>query len=151
MIRVRAYVDADRDFVLSLAPRLAIGMPAWRDPQQWLTAVDGWITGSIEQHGRNTMVFIAEDEQGVRLGFATVSHDKHFTGQPQAYIGELATSAEAEGRGAGAALVAACEQWAREHDYPILTLSTGAANPRALGFYHHLGFQDEDVKLVKLL
>jgi GNAT superfamily N-acetyltransferase len=56
-----------------------------------------------------------------------------------------------EGHGVGQALVAACEQWAREQGYPFLVLATGAANTRARGFYQHLGFLEEDVKLVKQL
>jgi GNAT superfamily N-acetyltransferase len=147
MLRVRPYVPTDRAFVFSLAPRLTIGMPSWRDRQLWLSAVEGWITASIERHNHTTMVFVAEDE-GQWLGFASVSHDTHFTGQRQAYIGELVTSEMAE---VGAALVRACEQWARDQGYPILALTTGAANAHALGFYHHLGFHDEDVKLIKLL
>jgi GNAT superfamily N-acetyltransferase len=97
------------------------------------------------------MVLIAEDEKGEQLGFATVSHRTHFTGQPQAYIGELATSEKVEGRGAGSALVEACEQWAREQGYTIITLTTGAGNTRALRFYDHLGYHNEDITLTKLL
>jgi len=151
VLRVRQYVPADREFVLSLAPRLAIGIPPWRDPQKMIATVQGWITESIKQHGNKTMVIVAEDEHGERLGFATVSHDTHFTGEGQAYIGELAISEETEGRGVGKALAQACEQWAREQGYRILSLATGAANERALGFYRHMGYLDEDVKLVKLL
>ena len=151
MIHVRPYVPDDRTFVLSLAPRLLIGMPPWRDPHRWLTAFQDWITVSIDQHGHKTMVFVAEGDHGEGLGFATLSHETHFTGERQAYINELATSEVAEGRGVGTALIQACEQWAREQGYRILALSTGAANRRALGFYRHLGFRDEDVKLVKLL
>ena len=151
MLRVRQYVPADREFVLSLAPRLAIGIPPWRDPQKMIATVQGWITESIKQHGNKTMVIVAEDEHGERLGFATVSHDTHFTGEGQAYIGELAISEETEGRGVGKALAQACEQWAHEQGYRILSLATGAANERALGFYRHMGYLDEDVKLVKLL
>src|SRR5437867_1724130 len=81
---------------------------------------------------------------------ATLSHETHFTGEHQD-INELATSDVAEGSGVGTALIAAGEQWAPEQGYRILALSTGATNGRALGFYHHLGFRDEDVKLVKLL
>jgi len=44
MIHVRPYVSDDRTFVLSLAPRLLIGMPPWRDPQLWLSAFQNWIT-----------------------------------------------------------------------------------------------------------
>lgn len=131
MINVRSYAPTDRAFVLSLAPRLAIGRQPWRDLAPWLKTVAEWLTESINQHNQKTMVFIAEDEQGEQLGFATVSHSTHFTGQPQAYIGELATSEKAEGRGVGSALVGTCEQWAREQGYTIITLTTGAGNTRA--------------------
>ena len=59
MIHVRPYIPDDRTFVLSLAPRLLIGMPPWRDPQLWLTAFQNWLTVSIDQHGQATMVFVA--------------------------------------------------------------------------------------------
>lgn len=150
-VRVRPFVETDREFVLSLAPRLVIGIPVWRDPERMLLTVQEWLVGSLENHGGKTMVFVAEGEQGERLGFATVSHARHFTGVGQAYIGELAVSEAAEGQGVGQALVAACEQWAREQGYAFLSLETGAANTRAIRFYHHLGFQEEDVRLVKVL
>ncbi|HEU4323022.1 MAG TPA: GNAT family N-acetyltransferase [Roseiflexaceae bacterium] len=151
MLSVRPFSPADRPFVLSLAPRLAIGMPPWRDRQLWLTAVEGWLSESIAQHGQKTFMFVAEDSSGVPLGFATVSHSAHFTGQRQASIGELATHLDAEGRGVGRILVEACAQWARDQGYELLALTTGAANRRALDFYHHLGFGDEDVTLIKQL
>ena len=151
MIRVRPYIFADREFILSLAPRLAIGIARWRDTQKMIVTAQSWITSSIEQDGTKSSVFVAEDEHGERLGFATVSHNTHFTGEGQAYIGELVTNEAAEGRGVGKALAQACEQWAREQGYRILSLATGAANERALGFYRHMGYQDEDVTLVKLL
>ena len=151
MVRVRPYVPTDHAFVLNLAPRLTVGMQAWRDLGLWLKTVEGWLAESIDQHNQKTMVLIAEDERGERLGFATVSHSSHFTGQRQAYIGELATSESFEGRGVGTALVEACEHWAREQGYTLLTLTTCAGNARALSFYHHHGFHDEDVTLTKLL
>lgn len=151
MVHVRLYTPKDRTFVLSLAPRLAIGRQAWRDLALWLKTVEEWLTESMNQHNQKTMVLIAESEQGEPLGLATVSHSTHFTGQHQAYIGELATSENAEGQGVGSALVEACEQWAREQGYTIITLTTGAGNTRALRFYDHLGFKNEDVSLTKLL
>jgi GNAT superfamily N-acetyltransferase len=151
MFQVRPYVSDDYAFVLSVAPRLTIGRQPWRDENLWLEAVKGWLDESIKQHNTKTMVLIAENEHGERVGVATVSHSNHFTGQPQAYIGELVTAESMEGRGVGAALVDACETWAREHGYALLTLSTGAANLRALDFYHRRGFLDEDVTLTKCL
>lgn len=150
-IVTRPYIPADREFILSLAPRLAIGIPAWRDPQKMIVTAQSWLVESIEKHGQKTTVFVAENERGERLGFATVSHSTHFTGVGQAYVGELATSEQAEGRGAGKALIRTCEQWAREQGYSILSLATGAANEHALGFYQHLGYLNEDVTLVKLV
>lgn len=151
MIRVRSFTASDQDFVLSLAPRLTIGMRPWRDQAMWLKAVKGWLVESIARQEDKGAVFIAEDESGERLGFATVSASEHFTSQPQAYIGELATSDAAEGRGAGRALVAACEAWAREQGFTLITLTTGAGNERALGFYRRLGYVDEDVTLARRL
>ena len=89
MLHVRPYIPNDHTFVLSLAPRLAMGKQRWRDRDLWLTTVEEWLTESIKQHNQKTMVLIAENEQGTALGFVTVSHSTHFTGQPQAYIGNL--------------------------------------------------------------
>lgn len=151
-IRVRPYQSGDESFVLSLAPRLLTGMPPWRSPEKWLEAVQGWMAQDFEKHGRQSMLFIAEDEQHERLGFANVAAARHFTGEPHAYLGELAVSEAAEGRGIGQALVHACEQWAREQGYRTLVLDTGATdNERARCFYEKLGFQLESVKLTVLL
>jgi len=151
MVRVRTFVPGDERFLLDLAPRLTIGIPVWRDEQRMLGVVQRWIRESIARRGEKAEVFLAVSDEGDALGFATVSEESHFTGETQAYVGELATVPGGEGRGVGAALVRACETWAKDHGYRILTLHTGANNERALGFYHHLGFEDEDIKLVKLV
>ena len=151
MVHVRPYRPTDHDFIVSLAPRLTIGMPAWHRYDPWIATVHQWIRTSIAQHGDTTMVLVAEDAHGNRVGFATVSRGTHWTGEPQATIGELATHEAAEGQGVGTALVAACEQWARDQGYRRIALMTGAANTRALGFYHHVGFADEDITLIKQL
>ena len=151
-IRVRPYKPGDEAFVLSLAPRLLIGIPPWRSAERWLESVQQWLTADFENHGTQSMLFIAENEQEKRLGFAGVAHAHHFTGEGQAYLGELAVSEEAQGQGAGQALVQACEQWAREQGYRSLVLDTGTANnERARRFYQRLGFLEESVKLAKLL
>lgn len=105
----------------------------------------------MAQHGGETMVFVAEDAAGEPLGFATISRSAHFTGVPQAEIGELAVDETREGRGVGAALVAACAGWERAQGHRFLALGTGAANTRAAEYYRRLGFLEEDVRLAKLL
>lgn len=151
MVQIRPYEPADRGFLLGLASRFTIGMRPWRDQELVVTTVTKWIEVSIARRGERAEVFVAIGDAGQRLGFATVSEEAHFTGEAQAYVGELATLQSAEGTGVGRALVAACENWARHRGFRILALATGAANARALGFYRHLGFLDEDVKLVKIL
>ena len=116
-----------------------------------LATAQGWLSGSMKRHGNGGMVFIAEDEQGERLGVATVSQSRHFTSDPQADLGELAVSEAAAGHGVGRVLIEACTQWAREQGYTFLALQTGADNAQARGFYYHMGFLDEDIKLTKLL
>ncbi len=150
-IHVRLYTPADQEFVLSLAPRLLVGVAPWIDPERVLEAARGWITESSAGHGSQTMVFIAEDAHRERLGFASVSRQRHYTGEPQAYIGELAVAEAAEGQGAGTMLVRACERWAREQGYAQIVLDTGFANERGRHFYERLGYREETVKLVRRL
>ncbi len=150
-MHVRLYTPADQEFVMSLAPRLLIGAAPWIDPERMLEAARQWIAGSVARHGGETVVFVAEGARRGRLGFASVSRDRHFTGVPQAYIGELAVDEAVEGRGVGKALVRACEQWAREQGYAQIVLDTGFANERGRRFYERLGFREESVKLVRVL
>jgi GNAT superfamily N-acetyltransferase len=150
-IYVRLYTPADQEFVLSLAPRLLIGAAPWIDPERMLEAARQWIAGSIARHSNETVVFVAEDARRERLGFASVSRDHHFTGVPQAYIGELVVDEAVEGRGVGKVLVRACEQWAHEQGYGRIALDTGFANQRGRHFYERLGFKEESVKLVRVL
>lgn len=151
VVHVRPFAASDRDAVLGLVPRLAIGIAPWRDPGAMLTATRGWVDGSIAEIGPNKAVLVAEDDHGRCVGFLSIGHDTYFTGEPQAYIGELAVAEDAEGGGVGRALVKASEVWALAHGYALVVLDTGAANTRARGFYARLGYVEEGVKLTKVL
>ena len=150
-ICIRLYVESDREFLLMLAPRLAIGLAPWRKPQKMDAAARRWIEEDIAGMGERSTVLIAEDAHGARLGFVTVGEQVHFTGDTQAYEGELVVAVEAEGRGAGRALMTAAEEWARAHGYGFVALDTGAANGGARAFYGRLGYREESIKLVKTL
>lgn len=148
-IVIRPYRDEDRGAIVTLAPRLREGVAAWRDADAVAVAVRGWVAGSLEQgndddHG----VFVAVRD-GEVAGFVTVTTRRHFTGQVDAYIGELVVSAESARLGIGRALVGAAEAWARERDLCRITLETGAANARARSFYQALGYAEEEVRLSK--
>jgi GNAT superfamily N-acetyltransferase len=150
-VRVRPYSPADLDQVLELAPRLTEGVAAWRDPAAVLAAVRGWVTSSAQAAGQpGHAMFVAEVGSHI-AGLVSVAEHKHFTGQADAYVGELITAAGLERRGIGRQLMAAAERWAAERGLTRLTLQTGAANQKARAFYSALGYAEEDVTLTKPL
>jgi GNAT superfamily N-acetyltransferase len=75
----------------------------------------------------------------------------YFVGEEHGHIGILAVTEQAEGQGAGGALIRAAEAWARERGYRRLTLNVFEGNTRARAVYDHLGYRPETVRYVKLL
>ena len=150
-IRVRPYESADRAFVLGLVPRLTIGIARWRDAGRMAAAMGRFVAEDLAASGEHSAVFVAEDAGARALGFVTVAHNVNFTGEEQAYVGELAVVEGAEGHGVGRALMAAAEGWAAAEGYGLVVLETGAANARARSFYSMLGYREESVKLVKAI
>jgi len=133
--------------VLELSQRLTIGAAPWRDPARFAAAARGWIETSLaaaEDAGH--AVFVAV--WGGRVaGVVSVAEREHFTGDLDAYVGELVTDAAVAGRGAGRALMAAAQQWAAQRGLYRITLETGAANERARHFYANLGYEEEEIRL----
>lgn len=111
----------------------------------------GWLLHDLARVGEDAAVFLADTDDETPIGAVAVAHGQHFTGSPQAEIGELAVIAEWEGRGVAAALLDAAEAWARAAGLPFVSLATGAANTRALAFYARHGYQQEDIRLTKSL
>jgi ribosomal protein S18 acetylase RimI-like enzyme len=148
-IRIRPYRPADRAQVLALASRLTEWVAGWRDPAAVLPAVQGWVRDSIDALSQpGHAVYVATDEESV-VGFVTVSERTHFSGQVDAYVGELAVRAGMERRGIASQLMAAAEAWAVGRGLAFLTLETGAANRPARSLYQSLGYREEDVRLTK--
>jgi len=150
-IQVRSYQPGDHARVMALAPRLTEWVAPWRDPAAVLTAVHGWIQGSVDalsQPGR--AVYVAVDGEAI-VGVVTVSERTHFTGQVDAYVGELAVRTGMERRGIATQLMNAAETWAARRGLRFLTLETGAANRPARRLYQSLGYQEEGVRLTKAI
>jgi GNAT superfamily N-acetyltransferase len=149
--RIRAATAADRGFLERLAPRLTIGIPSWRSREAMLATARRWLLDNLDGMGDGSTVFIAEDMDGTPVGVATVQRSQHFTGTPQGELGELAVVEAVEGQGVASLLLAAAEAWAREQGLALLALGTGMANTRARAFYARHGYQEEDVRMAKLL
>jgi len=151
MTLLRAYEHDDHDSVMALADRLTAGAAPWRDRDRWLAVVRGWVAESLaaaDAHRHALYVAVHEDRV---VGFVALSTRTHFTGDVDAYIGELVVAEGHERHGVGRALLGTAESWARDHGFAALTLDTGAANLAARQFYATAGFEDEDIRLTKRL
>jgi ribosomal protein S18 acetylase RimI-like enzyme len=151
MASIRPATTADVDTVMSLADRLLVGVAPWREEAAVTAAVRGWVRTSLAAMAEPGHAVLVAELEGVVVGFVTLSPAPHWAGDPDAYIGELVVSPEAEGRGIGRALVVAAMERARENGSTRIRVSTGAANTRARSLYRALGFEDEDVTLSRAL
>jgi ribosomal protein S18 acetylase RimI-like enzyme len=150
-IAIRLVQPADRSGVLNLAPRLTEGVARWRDPAAVRAAVHGWVQDSLDSAGDSGhAVFVAVAGNSV-VGVVTVCERTHFTGQVDAYVGELAVATGWERQGIASRLMTAAEMWGAERGLSHLTLETGAANQPARQFYAALGYIEEDVRLTKAI
>jgi predicted N-acetyltransferase YhbS len=98
-IRIRPYQPADRSQVMALAPRLTEWVARWRDPAKVLPAVQGWVRDSIDALTQPGHAFYVAEDGNTIVGLVTVTERTHFTGQVDAYVGELAVKAWMERRG----------------------------------------------------
>lgn len=147
---ITPYQAEDRDAVLALAPRLAVGVAAWRPTEGVASAVREWFEESVEGSGDDQATFVARLD-GEVVGMVAVSTQRHWSGNLDAYVGELATAAGQERRGIGRALLARAEQWATARGLAHITLETGAANADARAFYGALGYLEEEIRLTRVL
>jgi ribosomal protein S18 acetylase RimI-like enzyme len=150
-VDVRPYRAADRDQVMALAPRLTEWVAPWRDPAAVSAAVHGWIRDAAgSAPGEDHALYVAVRGDTV-AGVVTVGERTHYTGQVDAYVGELAVATGMERQGIATRLMTEAQRWAAARGRSFLTLDTGAANQPARRLYASLGFREEDVRLTKAL
>jgi GNAT superfamily N-acetyltransferase len=151
-ITVREGTSADRDFVIDTARRFAaFGPPPWRSASEIVggevRSLDEFFDGRL----KGPSLLIAESD-GVAAGFAFLEPAvDYFTGDRHGHLGMLAVTEAAEGKGAGAALLRAAEDWARANGYARLTLNVFEGNARARRAYERAGYQVETVRYVKVI
>lgn len=142
----------DRDFIISLVPRLVeFGPTVWRDPGQMTAGDRAVLQRALSEQASDTVVFIAEDS-GISRGFIylTTSMD-YYTHEEHGHISDLAVTLDAEGHGIARVLIAAGEDWAISRGYRLLTLNVFVENHRAREFYRHLGYGEDTVRYVREL
>jgi len=149
--QIRPFQPGDRAQVLALAPRLTEGAAPWRDPAAVRRAAQNWVETSLDtaaQPGRATYVAVAGGEV---VGVMSIREQTHFTGQADAYVGELAVAPGMERRGIATALMNAAEGWAAQRGLAFVTLHTAAANQPARSLYRRLGYHEEELQLTKAI
>ena len=153
MARVRAAVAADREFVVSLVPRLRAFGPSALRP---VDALDGAERRALERAldalPPDAALLVAELDDGTRAGVAYAeSAVDYFTGERHGHLGILATAEGCEGRGVAQALLAAVEGWASARGYRFVTLNVFDGNARARAVYERAGYAPDTVRYAKEL
>lgn len=100
-IQSRSASIGDKEFIVSLVPRLVEFVPpSWRDADQ-MTATDiGVLTDKLVNQPAGDAIFIAEDARGVRLGFIHLqSGTGYYNREEHGHIGDVIVAPEGEGRG----------------------------------------------------
>lgn len=144
----------DREFILSLTPRLAEGfpLPPWRTSEEVVRAELGALSAVLDQPMEGSSILVAERSDGALGGFVYVQRQvDYFRQQPHAHVSILTVDAEMEGQGAGRALLEAAEGWARTRGMDTITLNVFAGNQRARAVYERLGYAPETLRYVKRL
>ena len=149
--RIRPFQPSDGSQVLALAPRLMEGVAHWRDPAAVGRAAKNWLQASIDTAGQPGHAVYVAVADGQVVGVVTVRERTHFTGQTDAYVGELVVASGMERRGIATALMNAVEAWTAQRGLAFLTLQTGAGNQPARGLYRQLGFDEEELLLTKAI
>lgn len=160
MITIRPAQPADRAFVLTMADRLvSFDVPGHRTKDELAEgdrrALAAWFDrlpddGRAEGQGADAdeALFVAEID-GRQAGCAyLVTLVDYFNERPHAHLSVLAVAADAEGKGAGSALLDRSEAWARERGSDRLTLSALVTNSRARGIYEKRGYGGEYIRYV---
>ena len=149
--QIRPFHPGDRTQVLALAPRLTEGAPPWRDPAAVRRAAHDWVQTSVDTAGQPGHAIYVAIASGQVVGAVSVRERSHFTGQTDAYVGELAVAPGMERRGIATALMYAAEAWAAQRGLALVTLHTAAANHPARGLYRRLGYHEEELLLTKAI
>ncbi|HEY6939952.1 GNAT family N-acetyltransferase [Dokdonella sp.] len=102
---------------------------------------------AIETAGQGC-VLVAEDAIGALVGWLHVGQHVSLTGDAEGEILGLVVREDARGRGIGAALVAASEDWALAHGCARMRVRSRVERERAHRFYDRAGYAPVKTQIV---
>ena len=143
--------EDDDEFILSLVPRFVdFTLPPWRRRHECVEGIRNDLLRHLEDQPANSYLFVAEDTDGVRVGFIHLQRTADFfTGRSNCHISDLAVAPQHDGNGVGQALLAHAETWAREHQCHLVTLAVFPGNERARVLYEATGYAPDLLRLAK--
>ena len=153
-IHIRLADADDDDFILGLVNRFVEGfeLPAWRRRGECADNIRLDLARNLSVQPPGSHVFVAENDDGERVGFIHLQTVKDFfSGAQNCHISDLAVDKSHDGEGVGRALLAYAERWAREHRMRHLQLAAFPGNQRAIDMYEGHGFGVETLRMVKPL
>lgn len=148
---VRPAHQSDGPAALALAHRLEVGVSPWRRRSEVAKAVRTWVQTSIDAVDNSDRACFVAEQDGHVIGFISVEQSSHWSGDVEAYIGELMVAQAAERQGVGRALVNEAITWGRSQGCDRIALETGSANTAALAFYQSMTFEADEVRLSRQL
>ena len=97
---------------------------------------------------RAGQVFVAVNGASVVIGWTHVAPRLNIEEEPFAELAGLVVGDRARGRGVGALLLHAAEDWAREQGYARLRVRSNVLRERAHGFYRREGYVERKRQVV---
>jgi GNAT superfamily N-acetyltransferase len=151
-VSIRLATAADRDFILTLAARLAdFDRPAHRSAREIAEGDRSALAGALDTPDDESPLFVAELD-GARAGCLLMwTLTDYFTREQHAHVSVLAVARDAEGHGVGTTLLQHAERWARDRGHGRITLNVFDRNARARALYARTGYEAEVVKMIKIL
>jgi hypothetical protein len=121
-IQVRHAVGEDREFAMSLVPRLIASSPVWwRHPRTLFGAYVQVIECVLVAARPDANLLIAERSDEIGLGLALLVAARNcFTRKRQWQVAQIAIADVGSGTSAGHALITAAEEWARSRGEPLM-------------------------------
>lgn len=150
-LRIRNADAGDDAFILSLVERfVGFELPKWRRKADCAAGIRRDIRHALEDAPSGEALFIAENENGERVGFMRLQKTRDFfSGKANCHISDLAVAQGQDGKGIGRALLEHAHAWAKKQRCALITLAVFPGNARARALYERAGFGPDLLRMAK--